>query len=84
MASTLTGGILGNGTNDWRGGVALVGDRGPELVNLPPHAQVIPNHMIGKAGTGGAGGVVMHNNFYGTNVDPNVVAEHLGWKARTF
>lgn len=31
-----------DGTNNWRGGPTLVGERGPELVNLPKGAQVIP------------------------------------------
>jgi phage-related tail protein len=31
--------------------MALVGERGPELVNLPRGAQVIPNHKIaGQSG----------------------------------
>lgn len=34
------------GTNNAPGGVALVGERGPELVNLPRGAQVIPNHQL--------------------------------------
>ncbi|MFI3904331.1 hypothetical protein [Ochrobactrum sp. S1502_03] len=38
------------GTNAAPGGVALVGERGPELVNLPRNSQVIPNHMLGASG----------------------------------
>jgi len=34
------------GTNYATGGIALVGEAGPELVNLPIGAQVIPNHSI--------------------------------------
>lgn len=34
------------GTNNAPGGLALVGENGPELVNLPRGAQVIPNHQI--------------------------------------
>jgi hypothetical protein len=36
-----------SGTRDFRGGLALVGERGPELVNLPKGSDVIPNHMLG-------------------------------------
>lgn len=49
------------GTNFAPGGLAVVGERGPELVNLPRGAQVIPNHQIRAptlpklAGNGGAG-----------------------------
>jgi hypothetical protein len=38
------------GTDFWRGGPTWVGERGPEIVNLPRGAQVIPNHQIGGAG----------------------------------
>lgn len=34
------------GTNFARGGMSLVGENGPELVNLPRGAQVIPNEAI--------------------------------------
>ena len=44
------------GTDNWRGGPTWVGERGPEIVNLPRGAQVIPNHRIGAASGGGAGG----------------------------
>ena len=40
------------GTNLAPGGMAWVGERGPELVNLPRGSQVIPNHKL----TGGARG----------------------------
>lgn len=58
------GGILGSlfggfkipgfatGTNYAPGGLAWVGERGPELVNLPRGSQVIPNHMLGAGGGG--------------------------------
>jgi len=36
-----------NGTNFAPGGMALVGERGPELVNLPRGSQVIPNDALG-------------------------------------
>lgn len=36
-----------NGTNNAPGGMALVGERGPEIVNLPKGSQVIPNDRIG-------------------------------------
>jgi hypothetical protein len=42
------GGVPGfaSGTNFAPGGLALVGERGPELVNLPRGSQVIPNHDL--------------------------------------
>lgn len=38
------------GTDNWRGGMSWVGERGPELVNLPRGAQVIPNNKLGGGG----------------------------------
>ena len=35
------------GTSFAPGGMALVGERGPELVNLPKGASVTPNHLMG-------------------------------------
>jgi hypothetical protein len=43
------------GTNSAPGGMAMVGERGPELVNLPRGSQVIPNNVTrGMMGGGGA------------------------------
>jgi hypothetical protein len=39
-----------NGTNFARGGMTLVGERGPEIVNLPRGAQVVPNDMLMQKG----------------------------------
>lgn len=38
------------GTNNWRGGLTWVGEKGPELVNLQKGAQVIPNHKVSSVG----------------------------------
>lgn len=35
------------GTDFWRGGPTWVGERGPEIVNLPRGSQVTPNNAIG-------------------------------------
>lgn len=37
------------GVQNFRGGVALVGERGPEIVNLPRGSDVIPNHRLASA-----------------------------------
>lgn len=36
--------MLAKGTNNFAGGIAIVGEKGPELVNLPKGSQVIPNN----------------------------------------
>lgn len=45
-----------SGVNNFSGGMALVGERGPELIDLPTGASVIPNgrteRMISRANTG--------------------------------
>lgn len=38
-----TVGSNANGTNNWRGGPTWVGERGPELVDLPKGSRVLPN-----------------------------------------
>ena len=37
---------LASGTRNFPGGLAMVGERGPELVNLPRGSQVIPNNQL--------------------------------------
>lgn len=41
-----------NGVRDFTGGLAVVGERGPELVNLPTGSSVIPNHNLSSFGGG--------------------------------
>lgn len=38
--------FFAGGTDSAPGGMAVVGERGPEIVNLPRGSQVIPNHKI--------------------------------------
>ena len=45
------------GTDYWRGGLAMVGERGPELAILPRGTRVVPNHELGN--TAAAGPVVV-------------------------
>jgi len=45
------------GTDFWRGGATWVGERGPEIVNLPRGSQVIPNNRLGGAGSGDRGSI---------------------------
>lgn len=39
-----------DGVNNFSGGLALVGERGPELVRLPGGSDVIPNDQLGRSG----------------------------------
>lgn len=49
------------GTDYWRGGLTWVGERGPEIVNLPRGSQVIPNHRLGDLVPSKGGET--HNHF---------------------
>jgi phage-related protein len=46
------------GTDDWPGGWSWVGEQGPELVNLPRHAQVVPADQSAAMAAGG--GALIH------------------------
>lgn len=50
----LLSGKFAGGTDFAPGGMALVGEHGPELVNLPRGSQVIPNDVARGMGGGGA------------------------------
>jgi hypothetical protein len=41
-----------NGTDNWPGGLSWVGERGPELLNVPRGGQIIPNHGLAALGGG--------------------------------
>lgn len=60
LFDSIFGGIpaFASGTNSAPGGLALVGERGPELVNLPRGSQVIPARSTAQMMAGGAGGAV--------------------------
>jgi hypothetical protein len=64
---------LAQGGTTTRGGTALVGERGPELVSLPPAAQVIPNSALAVAGAGGDS--VIHTHVY---LRDREIAEAIG------
>lgn len=55
-----------NGTNSAPGGLAMVGERGPELVKLPRGSQVIPNAQIGRSVGGGSSRVDFNIHVTGT------------------
>lgn len=58
-----------NGTRVAPGGLAMVGERGPELVNLPRGASVTPNHRIG------GGSVVLNTTINAPNADAAGLAQ---------
>ena len=58
------------------GGVALVGERGPELVDLPRGARVTPNHEMGWD----TRDVVVNVH---TNANPHQIGREVAWAIRT-
>ncbi len=68
-------GHLARGTSNWRGGLAVVGEEGPELVNLPRGARVM-SHQASMGAMRGAGGVTVNINgpVYG---DPRAFAREV-------
>jgi hypothetical protein len=62
LANALFGGGVGGnayGTSYWGGGPTWVGEDGPEIVNLPRGAQVVPSHQSANDNARG-GGVHFH------------------------
>lgn len=78
--------MLATGGTALSSGLALVGERGPELVNLPRGASVTPAYPSAQAlaemGDGGGGRTVVFNNtFHVENVDEQAVVER--WQQTT-
>lgn len=67
IRQTLPG--FAGGVKNFSGGPAIVGERGPELVNLPRGADVIPNHAMGGTVTNH-----FHLNLSGLVGEPQQVA----------
>lgn len=70
------------GTNFAPGGLALVGERGPELVNLPRGSKV---YSAGTSQTmqGGSGASMVNHITINTQVDYRTLLSDIGWQLRT-
>lgn len=64
-------GANANGTSYWRGGLSVVGERGPELVNLPRGASVTPNKDL--RGMGGGIAEIVPSKYFDVVVDGRIV-----------
>jgi hypothetical protein len=73
FASLLTGGFA-TGTNYAPGGMAMVGERGPELVNLPRGSTVTPHGIADIRPRASAGPVVIQADFTGAVVTEELIA----------
>lgn len=65
-----------DGVTNFGGGLAVVGERGPELVRLPRGSDVIPNHKIGGMT------VNQTNNIY-NQIDMDAALGQLGFMLRS-
>ncbi len=70
------------GTANHPGGLAIVGERGPELVNLPRGSQVIPAQKTEALLAQRTGGASVHiENFHSySQADITAFAERLSWR----
>lgn len=71
--------MAANGTDFAPGGSTIVGERGPELVNLPRGSEVIPNHAL-QAWTGSnSSSSTVNNNTYviKESVDPRQLSKAI-------
>jgi tape measure domain-containing protein len=85
FGTSSSGGIFGslfsaipgfaNGTNSAPGGLAMVGERGPELVNLPRGSQVIPNIDTRKMMQGGGSAPIVVNQTFTADSSPRELAQ---------
>jgi len=71
--------MAANGTDFAPGGTTIVGERGPELVNLPRGSEVVPNHAL-KAWTGSnsTSTTTTHNTYViKETVDPRALSKAI-------
>ena len=74
---------LAFGAKNYAGGVTLVGERGPELVNLPKGSDVYTATQTANAfrnSRGGGGGVTIQHMEVHNDVDAHNIIEQIGWR----
>lgn len=83
LSAFLGVGANAKGTDRWTGGPTWVGEQGPEVVNVPKGAQIIPNHAIRtpvaprlngrrQQSSGASGPSMLNVNITGASGDPHV------------
>lgn len=74
-------GFNANGDESWRGGMSVVGERGPEIVNVPRGAQIMNAHETSQAlarpQMAAAPQVNVEPKIINV-LDPSIVGEYLG------
>lgn len=76
---------LASGANNYGGGVTLVGERGPEIVDLPKGSNVYSATQSANAlrNANGGGGVTIEKLEVNNNVDVGMVIRQIGWELAT-
>ena len=70
------------GVQNFGGGLALVGEKGPEIVNLPRGSDVIPNEVaFGEGGFGGGGSAIVNIGNVYEKSDVDMITRELGFKS---
>lgn len=65
-----------NGVDNFEGGLAMVGERGPEMVRLPGGSDVIPNEKLGPS--------IVNNNVFNYTEDLNVFNARLNYMLKRY
>ena len=83
ITNALKGKIPGfaDGVRNFSGGLAVVGERGPELVNLPKGADVFTNEESRRM-TAGNGGITIENMNIRSGIDWELGAQYMAQKLR--
>jgi len=76
---------LAFGANNYAGGATLVGERGPEMVQLPKGSNVYSATQTANAlrNSNGGGGVTIEKLEVNNNVDVGLVVREIGWRLAT-
>jgi TP901 family phage tail tape measure protein len=76
---------LASGANNYGGGTTLVGERGPEIVDLPKGSNVYSATQSANAlrNANGGGGVTIEKLEVNNNVDVGMVIRQIGWELAT-
>lgn len=76
--------LLAQGVNNFSGGMAIVGERGPELVNLPTGTDVIPHNqsmqMLGGSSTSGGVNVSIGSVIVQDQSDIESIGREIGFR----
>lgn len=66
-----------SGVQNFSGGMALVGERGPEIVNLPGGSDVIPNNKISQMGGQTSVNINLNGPFLGSGAEARAYAQMI-------